>query len=164
MKCSTKSTAPRLRGAVEVFLSLGGNVGDVTATMKRAEEEIRALPVHDLRFSRLYRTSPVSDIPQADYINCACQFYTDLPATELLEKLQEIERKLGKVPKPKNAPRPIDIDILFYGNEIIHTATLDIPHPQWQERLFVLVPLSDLVDIIGSIDIKKRIQELREKL
>ena len=70
---------------------------------------------------------------------------TTLSPHKLLKILQEIERIMGKVPKSKNAPRILDIDILFYGQETHNDPDLTIPHPSWQERLFVLMPLKDLV-------------------
>ena len=89
---------------------------------------------------------PVSALPQADYINAVCCFKTCLPPLSLLYELQKIEKKLGKQPKSKQEPRVIDCDILFYGDEEVSLPELEIPHPRWRERLFVLQPLADLVD------------------
>ena len=67
---------------------------------------------------------------------------------ELWEVMQSFERRIGKIPKPKNAPRLIDLDLLFYGGEMIYSPTLIVPHPRWHERLFVIAPLADLVDTL----------------
>jgi 2-amino-4-hydroxy-6-hydroxymethyldihydropteridine diphosphokinase len=142
----------------EVFLGLGGNIGAVTETLRKAEVLIRALPqVSQVCFSRLYQTSPVSDIPQDDYINCVCRLFTDLRPEKLFLLLQGIENQLGKIKKAKNEPRTIDIDVLLFGDEVIHTEELEIPHPRWRDRLFVLVPLAEFMD-----EVQPRIQELQK--
>lgn len=133
----------------EVFVALGGNIGDVPSVLKSALKKLKALPeICDLKTSRFYKTTPVSDLPQEPYVNAVCSFNTTFSACELLAVLQKIERDFGKTAKPKNHPRKIDLDILFYSHEKINTPDLEIPHPRWKERLFVLVPLSDLVEQI----------------
>ncbi len=134
----------------EVFVGLGGNIGDSASILQEALKFIGELPgVFELKSSRFYVTTPVSDIPQSNYINAVCSFKTMFCARELLDSLQSIERKLGKKPKLKNAPRVIDLDILFFGEERHLAPDLEIPHPRWQERMFVLVPLFDLVPSIS---------------
>ncbi len=133
----------------KVYLGLGSNIGDSIAIVTQALNKIAALPhVEDFRRSRFFQTTPVSPIAQRDFINVACCFSSSLTPHELLFQLQDIERKLGKVPKAKTAPRPIDIDMLLYGQEWIDTPDLCIPHPRMKERLFVLAPLSDLTDLL----------------
>ncbi|MFT4552758.1 MAG: 2-amino-4-hydroxy-6-hydroxymethyldihydropteridine diphosphokinase [Chlamydiales bacterium] len=132
--------------ATEVFLGLGGNIGDSIAVLESAIRAISLIPgVSDVRSSHFYQTSPVSDIPQNTFVNAACRLYSSLSAHDLLKVLQEIEKSMGKVPKAKDAPRILDVDILFFGQEIHDDALLTIPHPSWHERLFVLMPLKDLV-------------------
>jgi 2-amino-4-hydroxy-6-hydroxymethyldihydropteridine diphosphokinase len=132
-----------------VYLGIGGNIGNTHLLINSAQAELEKNSLFwDIKCSPLYVTAPVSDIPQADYLNAVIALKTSLPATDLLLTLQTIEKKLGKEPKPKNAPRPIDIDILFFGVEFHCTPELQIPHPRWKERFFVLKPLSDLVDEI----------------
>jgi 2-amino-4-hydroxy-6-hydroxymethyldihydropteridine diphosphokinase len=131
----------------EVFVGLGGNIGDSAQVLLQAVEMMDSHASFDsLRVSRFYRTLPVSTLPQADYINAVCCFKTFLPPLSLLFELQKIENKLGKLPKAKQEPRVIDCDILFYGDEVVSLPELEIPHPRWRERLFVLQPLADLVD------------------
>lgn len=144
----------------EVFVALGGNIGDTQAVLQEALVQIGQLPqVESLRASRFYMTTPVSPIPQKDYINAVCAFKTSLSAKELLVVLQQIEARLGKIQKAKEAPRIVDLDILFFGLEFHSTPTLTIPHPRWHERLFVLTPLCDLISEINipnsSGDVKK---------
>jgi 2-amino-4-hydroxy-6-hydroxymethyldihydropteridine diphosphokinase len=131
------------------YLSLGGNIGDSFSLLNEALSYIANAPDMKLvKTSRFYKTSPVSPVPQSDYINAACVISTTLLPLDLLQRLQKIERDLGKIPKPKDAPRPIDIDIVFYGSMIYNDSQLTIPHPHWKERLFVLVPLADLTSTI----------------
>jgi len=142
--------------ACQVYLGLGGNERESLTLIREALKQIERLKgVHSLRYSRFYRTRPVSPIPQEKYINAVCCLETTMDAHTLLKQLQKIECSLGKIPKPKEAPRPIDIDILFYGHEKINDDRLTVPHPLWQERLFVLAPLNDLTDEISLPDQKK---------
>ncbi len=130
----------------DAYLGLGGNLQDPLIILKKAIGCIRALTgVFDVQVSRFYRTSPVGGIVQPDFVNAACKLKTSLPALELLQKLQEIEKSLGKRADPlKNAPRTIDIDILLFGTETHNQPQLMIPHPRWTERMFVLKPLLDI--------------------
>jgi 2-amino-4-hydroxy-6-hydroxymethyldihydropteridine diphosphokinase len=132
-----------------VYLGIGSNVGDSRSQVLRTIALIGTIHgVTLLRASSLYQTTPVSSIPQSDFVNAACAIATTLSPEALYDALHRIEVLLGKVAKEKNAPRPIDIDILLFGNLFHHTEELTIPHPRWRTRLFVLVPLSEIVDTI----------------
>lgn len=153
----------------QAYISLGGNLGFPLVTVKKALETISSLEgVADFRSSRLYETEPVSSIPQNFFINAVCTFKTWMTPEELLSNLQKIERELGKVPKAKEAPRIIDLDLLFLGQEIRQTDQLTLPHPEWNKRLFVLQPLLDLTEVIilkerdkfVSINIRKLVESL----
>jgi 2-amino-4-hydroxy-6-hydroxymethyldihydropteridine diphosphokinase len=144
-----------------VFLSLGANLGDPAKAIASALEEIYDIPLTNLiQTSPLYQTKPISDLIQPDFLNCCCEIKTALSPEDLLEKLQEIERRLGKTPKPKNAPRLIDIDILFYGDLEMRSPRLTLPHPQWKNRLFVLIPLFDLT---GNSEHQRLIENFSEE-
>lgn len=139
----------------EVFVALGGNIGNRVATFNRALHEIAKLgDITDLRCSCFYQTSPVSTIQQDDYLNAVCTFLTSVAPKELSYELRKIEIMLGKTPKPKEFPRTIDLDILFFGTEGYLDDELEIPHPRWHQRKFVLVPLADLVEEIFVPDSK----------
>lgn len=145
----------------EVYLGIGGNIGNTVAIFDQAISLIGKIPkLYDLRTSQYYLTTPVSTIPQNLYANAAACFKTSLGARQLLENLQKIESSLGKVPKHKEAPRIIDLDILFFGNAYHDEYDLKIPHPHWMERLFVLVPLSDLTSMVYFPDKSGNIQQV----
>lgn len=130
----------------EVYLGLGGNIGDTQAVFAQALRRIAALPdVSNMRLSRIYRTKPWRALPQRAYLNAVCRLRTTQPLHLLLSELQAIEEALGKLPKPKDCPRILDIDLLLYGETLSESPECRVPHPHWRERLFVLAPLSDLV-------------------
>lgn len=147
----------------DVFLGLGGNIGDTETILRAALESISSIPgIGNIQVSRFYHTSPVGNPLLDPFVNAVCYMETDLSPQELLSTLQKIESSFGKLPKKKNDPRAIDIDILFYGDKTILDPLLEIPHPRWKNRLFVLVPLSDLTQFIyhplyGTIDLLKEI-------
>ena len=108
----------------------------------------------------MYLTEPVGNIEQDWFLNCVVEIQTEIEPKHLLSSFKSIERKLGRAKNVKNGPRSIDIDILFYGNNIVNTKNLVIPHPLLHERLFVLQPMIDLnPDFIHPV-LKKSIQEL----
>ena len=94
--------------------------------------------------SSVYDTEPVDNVEQPRFLNLVCQVVTRLAPLELLALAQGIELKLGRKPGTHNAPRPIDIDILFYGDQVIKIPELVIPHPRLAERAFVLIPLAEI--------------------
>jgi 2-amino-4-hydroxy-6-hydroxymethyldihydropteridine diphosphokinase len=131
----------------EVYLSLGSNIGSSLSILKNALIDIQNINgVQNVHISKFYETAPISDIPQNNFINTACRLTTQLQASILLKELQKIEQKYGKMPKAKNAPRSLDIDIILFGTEQIQLPLLTVPHPHWKDRLFVLIPLKDLAD------------------
>lgn len=149
----------------EVYVALGGNIGDVSDVLHKALKKLEDAPeISGLKTSRFYKTTPVSDLPQEPYVNAVCSFKTTCSAQELLKLLQELEVYFGKTAKPKNHPRKIDLDILFFSQESFKSEKLEIPHPRWQERLFVLIPLSDLITEIyvpeGDKIVKKEISTM----
>lgn len=129
-------------------------MGDSSFLLNQALVELTSLKQIDrIETSQFYRSSPVGcATSQNFFVNAVCRFKTNLDPKTLLKHLQRIEKKLGKIPKPKDAPRPIDIDILFYGSLSYKDEELEIPHPHWHSRLFVLVPLNELTSKIEVID------------
>jgi 2-amino-4-hydroxy-6-hydroxymethyldihydropteridine diphosphokinase len=140
-----------------VYVGMGGNIGDTFDVMQKAVAELARLEgINEFECSKVYQTTPVTpyqDIPQEDYLNAVCRFTTSLEPLRLLQILQNLERKLGKVAAPKNSARVIDLDILFFGCQEHNHSNLIIPHPKWRERLFVLMPLLDLTEKIQLPDV-----------
>lgn len=134
----------------EVYVGLGGNIGNPRHTLSEALKILQAHnAIYDLKTSRFYKTSPVSPLPQNHFVNGVCRFMTSLTPHTLLKVLQEIEQQLGKKPKLKEEPRAIDCDILLFGSQSISTPELVIPHPLWRERLFVIIPLYELTKTVN---------------
>jgi 2-amino-4-hydroxy-6-hydroxymethyldihydropteridine diphosphokinase len=126
-----------------IYLALGSNVGDSTAYIKQAAELLRPL-LSDLKQAPLYLSEAVGHTDQSNFYNTAVSGNTGLPPTAFLAYLKAIERKIGRTPTFHHGPREIDIDIIFYGDLKLETATLTIPHPDFVNRDFVLQPLLDL--------------------
>lgn len=130
---------------VTCYIGIGSNLGDRKGYIDRAIGALKALgKTRVLRVSEIYETEPVSDMPQGPYLNGVIEIGTELSARSLLEELLRIEESLGRVRTARNAPRTIDLDILYYGNERIHENGLTIPHPRIDEREFVLRGLREL--------------------
>jgi len=131
-----------------VYLSLGSNLGDRRRNLTLALVQISGLPRTRLvKVSSIYKTGPI--LPpgsplQPDYFNQAAGIETRLSPSILLGRLMKIEKTLGRVRGKKNAPRTIDIDIVYYGRKIMAQKGLAIPHPRAAERRFVLKPLCEL--------------------
>ena len=127
----------------EVYLGLGGNLGDPPATFRKALELLTACS-KVLKVSKLYRSKPYGFSEQPDFYNAAAQISTRLPPLDLLACLQQVEQKLGKKVIRENGPRIIDLDLLLYGDETLNLPDLQLPHTGILLRDFVLRPLHDL--------------------
>ncbi|MDE2745602.1 MAG: 2-amino-4-hydroxy-6-hydroxymethyldihydropteridine diphosphokinase [Chloroflexota bacterium] len=126
-----------------VFLGLGGNLGDRRELMRSAVAEIRQV-VDDVRVSSLYESSAWGVTDQPAFLNAVVRGRTTLNPLDLLDAVQSIENELGRVREERWGPRLIDIDILLYGSEVIDEPRLQVPHPYLTQRGFVLRPLADL--------------------
>ena len=126
-----------------VFLGLGGNLGDRREMMRSAVAELRGV-IDDVRVSSLYESAAWGVTDQPDFFNAVVRGRTELSPLDLLDATQAIENDLGRVRERHWGPRLIDIDILLYGNEVIDEPRLKVPHPYMTQRGFVLRPLADL--------------------
>ena len=145
---------------VTVYLGLGSNLGERQYNLDRALEFLS----HRLRVekvSSVYDTEPIGNTEQPRFLNLVCQISTGLEPIGLLTLVKGIESKLGRLPHhTSNEPRPIDIDILFYGDQVIETPKLVIPHPRLTERAFVLIPLVEIApDLVHPVS-GKAVKEL----
>jgi 2-amino-4-hydroxy-6-hydroxymethyldihydropteridine diphosphokinase len=133
-----------MAGAVSAFIGLGANLGDRGAALQQALASLASLPLTQVRqVSSLYRSAPV-DADGPDYLNAVAELATGLLPEALLQALQGIEAAAGRERPYRNAPRTLDLDILLYGEESIHTPDLTVPHPRMGERAFVLLPLAEI--------------------
>jgi 2-amino-4-hydroxy-6-hydroxymethyldihydropteridine diphosphokinase len=127
----------------EVFIALGSNLGDREANLRHAQEAL-ATAVTICDRSSVHETAPQYVTDQPPFLNMVLRGVTDLPPHDLLEFLKGIERDLGRRPGKRFGPRPIDLDILYYEDQMINDADLQIPHPRIAEREFVLAPLAEI--------------------
>jgi GTP cyclohydrolase-4 len=151
--------------AVTIYLGLGSNMGDRQENLDKALDFL-SQRVRMGKISSVYDTEPVGNPEQPRFLNLVCQAYTRLEPAGLLALAKGIESKLGRTGK-SNTPRPIDIDILLYDEQVIETPELTIPHPKMAERAFVLIPLAeiapDLVHPVSGKTIKELSEGVKEK-
>ena len=126
-----------------IAIALGTNQGNKKANIKTAVEKINEF-AKVVKISRIYQTEPIGTKDKEYFLNAAVQIETNFTPEGLMKKLLAIEESMGRIRKEKNGPRIIDLDLLFYNNEIIKKHGLTLPHPRIKERFFVLDPLNDL--------------------
>jgi 2-amino-4-hydroxy-6-hydroxymethyldihydropteridine diphosphokinase len=130
---------------VEAFLGLGSNLGDRCGTLDAAVRRLDTHPaISVVRVAAYRETAPVGYVDQGLFINTAVAIHTTLSPQELLEAVQQIEADLGRKRDIRFGPRTLDIDILLYGDRVLDSELLVIPHPRLYEREFVLVPLAEI--------------------
>ena len=129
----------------EAYVALGTNLGDRQAHLREALRQMAELPgVRFLRVSSVYETEPVGYTEQPAFLNMAAALAADMPPERLLDHLLGIERGMGRVRTIRWGPRTIDLDLLLYGDAVLRTEFLTLPHPRMAERAFVLVPLKEI--------------------
>ena len=127
------------------FIALGSNLQDPATQVRRALKQLPQLPgTRVTRQSSLYRTAPVGYDNQPDFINAAAEITTTLAPLALLRALLQLEASFGRERPFPNAPRVLDLDLLLYDEQVMHTPELTLPHPRLHERGFVLVPLAEI--------------------
>jgi 2-amino-4-hydroxy-6-hydroxymethyldihydropteridine diphosphokinase len=132
---------------MKAYVGLGSNLGEREVLLKAAIEQIAQLPETRLgRTSSLYDTAPVGELDQPNFLNAVLQVETALTARQLLWNLLLIERRLGRVrhAASRYGPRTIDLDLILYGDLVVDTEDLRVPHPEFHRRTFVLVPLAEI--------------------
>ncbi len=128
---------------VEAFIAIGSNLGEREDNVKTALQLLKK-KVRLLKVSSTYETEPMYVEDQNWFLNCVAKIETELPPRNLLVYLKDMERRMGRQKGVRYGPRIIDLDILFYGNEVVKDNDLEIPHPKIQERPFVLIPLVEI--------------------
>ena len=130
----------------KVYLSLGSNIGDRESNLAQATMALSfQYEIYNVASSAYYKTDPLYNTDQPDFLNSVVRCETTMKPFIFFDVIKKIEKMLGKkVSKKNNQPRIIDIDIIFFGNSNIETEELNIPHPSFQFRKFVLIPLQEL--------------------
>ncbi len=144
-----------------IYLGLGSNLGDRDANLKKALAAL-APEISVTKASKTYETEPMYVTDQPRFLNMVCEATTELSATDVFKKIQAIEKEMGE--HAHNQPRVIDIDMLFYGNDIVDTPELTVPHPKIAERRFVLEPMADIAPYFVHPVLHVTIRELRDRL
>ena len=159
--------APAPRGTAEfdcfenrLISALGSNLGDRLEHLNRARALLQAPDLLITRASSIYETEPRDFLHQPWFLNQVIEARTTLFPRQLLARAQKIERELGRTRTVDKGPRPIDIDILLYGESVVRTEALEVPHPRMLERRFVLEPLAELIPELRHPATKQTIREL----
>ncbi|MFZ4472927.1 MAG: 2-amino-4-hydroxy-6-hydroxymethyldihydropteridine diphosphokinase [Limnohabitans sp.] len=129
---------------VQVCVAFGANLGEAQATVLQAIQDVGALATSQLvKASSLYASAP-HEAAGPEFVNAVAIYDTELPPLALLDALQNLEKTAGRERPYLNAPRTLDLDIIFYGDIALDSPRLTLPHPRWQKRAFVLVPLAEI--------------------
>ena len=149
------------------YIGIGSNLDEPKSHVCLAFEDLAKIPgTTVVKRSSLYRSAPVGYADQPDFVNAVAQIETSLPASRLLAELKEIEARHGRHRSFKNAPRPLDLDILLYGELTMSLAHLTLPHPRMHERAFVLKPLMEIsseVVIPGVGSVKDLLEIIKDQ-
>jgi 2-amino-4-hydroxy-6-hydroxymethyldihydropteridine diphosphokinase len=146
-----------------VYLSLGSNLGNPEMELARALEKLASLGSVS-KVSSFYKTEPVERTAQPWFVNCAVELKTEKMPRQLVKAILKLEESMGRKRTQEKGPRNIDIDILLFGNSMINTKELTIPHPAMHHRRFVLEPLAEIAPQQQHPLLKRTIRELRDAL
>jgi len=149
-----------------VYIGLGANLGDREATIRAALDRLRAHPhVTVVAESPLIETDAVGGPPgQSAFLNGAAALETDLEPHDFLDVLKQVERDLGRRPRGRWGPREIDLDLLLFGDRVVETARLTVPHARLRERRFVLAPLAEIAPDARDPVTGRTVREMLERL
>ncbi len=148
---------------ISAYLSLGSNIGNRESYLGDAIAQLRALG-HVAAVSSLYETEPVEFTDQPRFLNCVVLLETNATPAQLLANLLAIEQEMGRVRNQKKGPRTIDIDILLFGETILDSPDLTIPHPAMHQRRFVLEPMAEIAPEVQHPILKETMRRLLEEL
>lgn len=148
---------------MKVYLGLGTNLGDKEANLHAAVQKINERVGKVISLSAFYVTAPWGFSSENSFLNAACCIESELPPLEILKETQAIERELGRMKKSMGgnySDRLIDIDILLYGDLILHTPELELPHPLMTERRFVMEPLIEIAPDVVHPVLGRKLKEI----
>lgn len=150
---------------MRAFIGLGSNVGDSPATLRAAVRALGALAqTRWVAQSAMVETKallpPDDPTPQRNYLNAVVELETQLTAETLHQQMRRIERELGRATSTRWAPRVIDLDLLFLGDQVLSSATLTVPHPRLHERRFVLEPMAEIAPEFEHPVMNKTVRQL----
>lgn len=148
---------------MSIILGLGSNVGDRLQNLQSAVDKLSKIG-EIIKVSKVYETEPWGKTDQPAFLNACVKIECNLNPEDLLNKLKQIEKKIGRVERERWGPREIDIDILFYDDIVIESQRLTIPHPLLHERAFVLVPLNDIAPEFTHPKLNVVVSELLKKV
>ena len=148
------------------YIALGANLGDRAQNLNVALDKLRETPGVDVRTVSTFMENPAVGGPAGapPFLNAAAEVVTSLPPDMLLARLLEIEQELGRVRREKWGPRPIDLDLLLYGDHVLDIPGLTVPHPLMHQRRFVLAPLAEIAPEALHPVFQWTIEELLEDL
>ncbi|WP_036225038.1 2-amino-4-hydroxy-6-hydroxymethyldihydropteridine diphosphokinase [Mesoaciditoga lauensis] len=146
------------------YIAFGSNMGNRKEMILSAMEKMKENGMNFLKISTFYETKPYGVTDQNDFMNCVAEIETELTPMSLLDDLLNIEKSLGRVREKRWGPRTIDLDIIFYDKKIVNFANLIIPHPDLQNRLFVLEPLFEIAPKYVHPLTHKSVEEMLKEL
>ncbi len=151
---------------IKTALALGGNLGDVAGAFRTAAQKLEAAGMINIKLSSFYRTSPVDCVPGTpDFLNAALAGDWPGSAEELFAVCQKIECESGRAaPHGINTPRTLDLDIILFGDRIINSDTLRIPHPRAPQRFFVIAPLVEIAPEMIFPDTGRKVSDIFKSL
>ncbi|MGQ9664487.1 MAG: 2-amino-4-hydroxy-6-hydroxymethyldihydropteridine diphosphokinase [bacterium] len=144
----------------QIYLLIGTNIGNLKENLENALDQLNRNNIKIIKRSKIYKTKPWGKTDQPDFLNIAVEVETSFTPEVLLKKIKEIEKEMKRETVEKWGPRIIDIDILFYGSSQINQSDLIIPHSQFFNRQFAIVPLADIAPDFVPPFSQKKVKEL----
>ena len=145
----------------KIILSLGSNIGDKKSNLETAINQINKFSAIK-KISSIYESEPILLKDQDNFYNLVLEIDYKKSVIELLETIKDVERRMGRKKTVKYGPRIIDIDIVFFNNQIVNSIDLVIPHYDWSNRVFVVKPLSELFKEFNMQDYKLDVQKINK--